>query len=222
MGWSHPGGHRGARGDAADGRPAGDAAVAGDVHPGPDGGLRARRRRRDEKALIDVFEARVRKAGGLRPQAAAGAGSAAAGAGRGDAGTVRCRPRRARQAADAVRARANAALLSASACAGRVSGRGARAAEGGAGDVRAPARAAERTSAPSCARDRRAAGAAHRDGAEQLTLHELQIAVLVAQGMTNREAPSALFLSLKTIEYHLGQIYRKLDVQRGRAPSSRG
>ena len=56
--------------------------------------------------------------------------------------------------------------------------------------------------------------------AEQLTPHELQIAVLVSQGMTNREAAAALFLSPKTIEYHLGQIYRKLDV-RGRAQLAR-
>jgi DNA-binding CsgD family transcriptional regulator len=49
--------------------------------------------------------------------------------------------------------------------------------------------------------------------AEQLTPHELQVAILVAQGMTNREAAAALFLSPKTIEYHLGQIYRKLDVR---------
>src|SRR6185436_877664 len=56
--------------------------------------------------------------------------------------------------------------------------------------------------------------------AEQLTPHELQIALLVAQGMTNREAAAALFLSPKTIEYHLGQIYRKLDV-RGRAQLAR-
>jgi DNA-binding CsgD family transcriptional regulator len=56
--------------------------------------------------------------------------------------------------------------------------------------------------------------------AEQLTPHELQIAILVAQGMTNREAAAALFLSPKTIEYHLGQIYRKLDV-RGRAQLAR-
>jgi DNA-binding CsgD family transcriptional regulator len=56
--------------------------------------------------------------------------------------------------------------------------------------------------------------------AEQLTPHELQIAVLVAQGMTNREAAAALFLSPKTIEYHLGQIYRKLDV-RGRSQLAR-
>ena len=40
------------------------------------------------------------------------------------------------------------------------------------------------------------------------------------QGMTNREAAAALFLSPKTIEYHLGQIYRKLDV-RGRAQLAR-
>jgi DNA-binding CsgD family transcriptional regulator len=56
--------------------------------------------------------------------------------------------------------------------------------------------------------------------ADQLTPHELQIAVLVSQGMTNREAAAALFLSPKTIEYHLGQIYRKLDV-RGRAQLAR-
>jgi DNA-binding CsgD family transcriptional regulator len=56
--------------------------------------------------------------------------------------------------------------------------------------------------------------------AEQLTPHELQIAVLVSQGMTNREAAAALFLSPKTIEYHLGQIYRKLEV-RGRAQLAR-
>jgi DNA-binding CsgD family transcriptional regulator len=56
--------------------------------------------------------------------------------------------------------------------------------------------------------------------AEQLTPHELQIALLVAQGMTNREAAASLFLSPKTIEYHLGQIYRKLDV-RGRAQLAR-
>jgi DNA-binding CsgD family transcriptional regulator len=38
--------------------------------------------------------------------------------------------------------------------------------------------------------------------------------------MTNREAAAALFLSPKTIEYHLGQIYRKLEV-RGRSQLAR-
>ncbi len=65
-----------------------------------------------------------------------------------------------------------------------------------------------------------AGGRRAQAAAEQLTPHELQIAVLVAQGMTNREAAAALFLSPKTIEYHLGQIYRKLDV-RGRAQLAR-
>lgn len=65
-----------------------------------------------------------------------------------------------------------------------------------------------------------AAGRRTPAAADQLTPHELQIAVLVAQGMTNREAAAALFLSPKTIEYHLGQIYRKLDV-RGRAQLAR-
>ncbi len=65
-----------------------------------------------------------------------------------------------------------------------------------------------------------ASGRRAQAAAEQLTPHELQIAVLVSQGMTNREAAAALFLSPKTIEYHLGQIYRKLDV-RGRAQLAR-
>jgi DNA-binding CsgD family transcriptional regulator len=49
--------------------------------------------------------------------------------------------------------------------------------------------------------------------AAELTSHERQVAALVAKGMTNREAAAALFLSPKTIEYHLGQIYRKLGVR---------
>ena len=46
--------------------------------------------------------------------------------------------------------------------------------------------------------------------AEELTPQELQIALHVARGMTNREVGAALFLSHKTIEFHLGRIYRKL------------
>ena len=46
------------------------------------------------------------------------------------------------------------------------------------------------------------------------------MALLVSQGMTNREAAAALFLSPKTIGSHLGQIYRKLEC--AAAPSSRG
>ncbi|MBD0329555.1 MAG: AAA family ATPase [Thermoleophilia bacterium] len=47
----------------------------------------------------------------------------------------------------------------------------------------------------------------------ELTPQELQVALLVAQGATNREAGAALFLSPKTIEAHLGRVYRKLNVR---------
>jgi DNA-binding CsgD family transcriptional regulator len=47
---------------------------------------------------------------------------------------------------------------------------------------------------------------------ERLTPQEFQIALHVARGMTNREVATALFLSHKTIEFHLGRIYRKLDI----------
>lgn len=47
---------------------------------------------------------------------------------------------------------------------------------------------------------------------EKLTPQELQIALQVAEGRTNREAAEALFLSPKTVEFHLTRVYRKLDV----------
>jgi len=45
-----------------------------------------------------------------------------------------------------------------------------------------------------------------------LTPQELQIAMLLAGGKTTREAAAALFLSPKTIEYHLRHVYLKLDI----------
>ena len=47
----------------------------------------------------------------------------------------------------------------------------------------------------------------------RLTPQELQVALVVARGATNREAGAALFLSPKTIETHLGRIYRKVGVR---------
>ncbi|MCA1707923.1 MAG: LuxR C-terminal-related transcriptional regulator, partial [Actinobacteria bacterium] len=48
---------------------------------------------------------------------------------------------------------------------------------------------------------------------DQLTAHELRVAMIVAHGASNQEAAAALFLSPKTIEFHLGHIYRKLGVR---------
>ena len=48
--------------------------------------------------------------------------------------------------------------------------------------------------------------------AEELTPQELQIALQVSEGKSNKEVGAALFLSHKTIEFHLSRIYRKLDI----------
>jgi DNA-binding CsgD family transcriptional regulator len=45
-----------------------------------------------------------------------------------------------------------------------------------------------------------------------LTPQELQIALSLAEGRTTRETAAALFLSPKTIEYHLRSVYRKLGI----------
>jgi DNA-binding CsgD family transcriptional regulator len=48
---------------------------------------------------------------------------------------------------------------------------------------------------------------------DELTPQELQVALVVADGVTNREAAARLFLSPKTIEVHLSRAYRKLGVR---------
>jgi DNA-binding CsgD family transcriptional regulator len=48
---------------------------------------------------------------------------------------------------------------------------------------------------------------------ETLTAQELEVARLVVSGATNREAAATLFVSPKTIEFHLGNVYRKLQVR---------
>ena len=48
---------------------------------------------------------------------------------------------------------------------------------------------------------------------DELSPRELQVALAVAEGATNREAAAQLFLSEKTIERHLGSVYRKLGLR---------
>ena len=48
--------------------------------------------------------------------------------------------------------------------------------------------------------------------AERLTPQEFQIATLVAEGLTNRDVAARLFLSSKTVEFHLSGVFRKLDI----------
>jgi DNA-binding CsgD family transcriptional regulator len=47
---------------------------------------------------------------------------------------------------------------------------------------------------------------------ERLTPQEMQIALLVSEGRTNAEVGRAVFLSTRTVEFHLSRAYRKLGV----------
>jgi DNA-binding CsgD family transcriptional regulator len=50
-------------------------------------------------------------------------------------------------------------------------------------------------------------------GPASLTPSERRIAELAATGQSNREIAHALFVTPKTVEYHLRNAYRKLDIQ---------
>jgi ATP/maltotriose-dependent transcriptional regulator MalT len=47
----------------------------------------------------------------------------------------------------------------------------------------------------------------------ELSPQELTVAGLVATGMSNRDVADELFISVKTVEYHLGHVYAKLGVR---------
>ena len=57
-------------------------------------------------------------------------------------------------------------------------------------------------------------------GIDALTPSERRIARTAADGATNKEIAQALFLSVKTIEMHLGNAYRKLDISSRRELAS--
>ena len=50
------------------------------------------------------------------------------------------------------------------------------------------------------------------EGWQSLTDTERQVAFLVAEGLTNAQVGQRMFLSRHTIDFHLRQIFRKLNV----------
>jgi DNA-binding CsgD family transcriptional regulator len=58
-----------------------------------------------------------------------------------------------------------------------------------------------------------AAGPARIPIARELTPQELEIALAVAAGATNREVASAFYVSPKTVEVHLTRVFRKLGIR---------
>jgi ATP/maltotriose-dependent transcriptional regulator MalT len=68
----------------------------------------------------------------------------------------------------------------------------------------------------------RATTANHDDGdASPLTERETDLLRLVATGLTNREIAAELFVSEKTVERHLSNVFRKLDVSSRAAATAR-
>jgi DNA-binding CsgD family transcriptional regulator len=56
---------------------------------------------------------------------------------------------------------------------------------------------------------------------DELTPAETRVAELVAKGLSNKEVAAALVVTPKTIEAHLGRIYRKLEIRRRSELSAR-
>jgi DNA-binding CsgD family transcriptional regulator len=70
--------------------------------------------------------------------------------------------------------------------------------------------------AEKAARELRSSGGRAQRGprarTSELTPQQAQIATMVAEGRTNKSIANSMFLSPRTIEFHLSHVYRKLDV----------
>ena len=64
----------------------------------------------------------------------------------------------------------------------------------------------------SCARPESALAPGIPDRFGQLTSQEFQIVGLVSDGSSNRSVAEQLFLSPRTVEYHLSKVYAKLGI----------
>ena len=49
-------------------------------------------------------------------------------------------------------------------------------------------------------------------GRESLTSREDRVATLAAEGLSNREIAQRQFVTVKAVQWHLRNVYRKLDV----------
>ncbi|MGF7237944.1 MAG: helix-turn-helix domain-containing protein [Frankia sp.] len=58
----------------------------------------------------------------------------------------------------------------------------------------------------------RSSGDSARRDSSRLTNQELAVAKLVANGLTNRKVARELVVSEKTVEYHLRNVFAKLDL----------
>lgn len=86
----------------------------------------------------------------------------------------------------------------------------ARAAGGGATGLGAPLGGGAAASADPGAGDM--LGECRSAWAEVLTERELEVAMLVVEGCSNREAASRLYVSVRTVEVHVGRVFTKLAV----------
>jgi DNA-binding CsgD family transcriptional regulator len=63
--------------------------------------------------------------------------------------------------------------------------------------------------------------AAAPDDSDGLTPHEWRIAYAAAQGSTSPEIAARMLLSVRTVDYHLGNVYRKLGIRSRRELAGR-